>query len=86
MADQRQKPTGLNNVSETWDQNEQKRDAANAANPGSLTDPDQPAGNDLEQVIKEEAAAYDNGNKEDRLLGGDRATRNDEANDTDQEE
>jgi hypothetical protein len=33
--------------------------------------------NDLEETIKEEAAAYDNANKEERLLDGERASVND---------
>ena len=35
-------------------------------------------GEDLQQVISEEAAEYDRDNKEDRLLSGDRASVNDD--------
>lgn len=67
----------LSNISETWDQNESKRPPENTPGatetPGTAT----PARNDLDEVIKEEAAEYDMTNKEDRVLGGDRATVND---------
>jgi hypothetical protein len=68
------KGTELNNVRETWQQNEQ------AGEPARNTDNDKPTtvSNDLQQTIKEEAAAYDNANKEDRILDGDRATVNED--------
>lgn len=73
MAKGMQRRTGLRNVSETWDQNERKRGT------GDAPEPDEPAAvsNDLQQVIREEASEYDNANKEERVLGGDRATISD---------
>ena len=70
------KGTELNNIKETWEQNERARN--NAA--GSERPPSGPStvSTDLQDTIKEEAAEYDNANKGDRLLGGDRASVNDE--------
>jgi hypothetical protein len=68
----------LNNVKETWQQNEQQRRNDNApGTPGRAGDAAN-ADDDLQQTIKEEAAEYDKANKEERLLGGDRATVNDD--------
>lgn len=69
MAKGIHKGTELNNVRETWEQNEKNRE--NRDEPVS-------SNNELDQVVKEEAAEYDNDNKKNRLLGGDRATVNDE--------
>jgi hypothetical protein len=70
--------TELNNVKETWDQNEKER-----ANGGEAADDLQgnaaPA-TGLDQIIQKEASEYDNENKENRLLGGDRASVNDVEN------
>lgn len=63
------KGTELNNVKETWQQNEGKTENASAP---STT------GNDLDQVVKEEASEYDDANKEERLLSGDRASVKDD--------
>jgi hypothetical protein len=83
MAKSTHKGSELSNVSETWDQNERKRDER--AGPEREAEPvssDAIPGNDLERAIKEEAAEYDNENKENRLLGGERATLNDDADET----
>jgi hypothetical protein len=66
------KGTELNNIKETWQQNER----ANGANPEN--DPPTGVPDDLQKVIKEEAAEYDNADKEERLLRGDRATVSDD--------
>ena len=76
MAKGIHKGSELNNVSETWDQNERQRESGNA--PRREDTDEVSGGNDLEQVIKEEAAEYDNVNKEDRLLSGERASINDD--------
>lgn len=78
MAKNVHKGTELNNVSETWDENERKRGGDNDASSESLAASDTPAANDLDKLIKEEAAEYDNDNKENRLLGGERASVNDD--------
>lgn len=70
------KGTELNNIKETWEQNERARNNA-AASEGTSSGPST-ANQDLQDTIKEEAAEYDNANKEDRLLSGDRASVNDE--------
>jgi rubrerythrin len=64
------KGTELNNVRETWEQNE-KRDVRSKV-PKSTDE-------NLERIIEEEASEYENANKEDRLLGGERATVNDDS-------
>ena len=58
----------LNNVKETWEQNE--RDHVNTSGT--------PVDENLERTIEKEASEYDNANKEERLLGGDRATVDDD--------
>jgi len=63
------KGTELNNVKETWEQNEKENVKADRP---SATD------EDLENIIEEEASEYDEANKEDRLLGGERASVNDD--------
>lgn len=76
------KGTELNNVNETWNQNERLREEGNTAGAGDNTADAANVSNDLEQAIKEEAAEYDNSNKEDRILGGERATVSDDESDT----
>lgn len=71
------KGTDLNNVNETWQRNEQLRQNGEAspqenAPAGSTGVPD-----DLTRTIKREAAEYDNADKEDRLLDGNRASVSD---------
>ena len=66
------------NIIETWEENEKKRGSLNST--GNAT-PDEEPKNDLERLIKEEATEYDNENKENRVLSGDRATINDEGAD-----
>jgi hypothetical protein len=63
------KGTELNNVKETWNQNERLRQSGQVAD-------DAPTGlsGDLEETIRKEAAEYDSANKEERVLDGDRAT------------
>ncbi|HTM94095.1 MAG TPA: hypothetical protein VL095_16860 [Flavisolibacter sp.] len=63
------KGTELNNVRETWEQNERKNVDA-----GRSTTTDE----NLERIIEEEASEYENANKEERLLDGDRASVNDD--------
>ena len=78
MATDRNKGTGLRNVSETWDENERRRSSGDAPSPDDAAGTATGAGNDLERLVKEEAAEYDHANKENRTLGGDRATVNDD--------
>lgn len=63
------KGTELNNVKETWDQNE-KRDINTGGSPA--------LNQNLENIIEKEASEYDNANKEERLLDGDRASVDDD--------
>ncbi|HEY1021021.1 MAG TPA: hypothetical protein VGE06_01855 [Flavisolibacter sp.] len=72
------KGTELNNVRETWQQNEQNRQNENAPqriNTGNSSHLDE----DLQKDIQEGAAEYDRADKDDRLLGGDRASVNDKS-------
>jgi hypothetical protein len=69
MAKHIHKGTELNNVRETWERNESLN--ANTSGGPSTTD------ENLERVIKKEADDYENANKEDRLLSGDRASVDD---------
>lgn len=69
------KGSELNNVRETWQQNEQSGEGSNVERTSNDTT-DLP--NELKQTIAAEAAEYDNANKEDRLLDGDRASVNDD--------
>lgn len=72
MAKGIHKGTELNNVQETWNENERRR--AEGEDTGRQAGVDE----NLQQVISKEAAEYDRDNKEDRLLGGDRASVNDD--------
>ena len=69
MSNTIHKGTEHNNIKETWDQNEKE---------GTPTPASGTISNDLDEIIKEEAAEYDEANKEERTLGGDRASVNDE--------
>jgi hypothetical protein len=71
MAKGIRKGSELSNISETWDQNEQKRQRENAPARENVAD------SNLEKTIKEEATEYEQ-DKKDRVLGGDRATVNDD--------
>ena len=75
MAKSTHKGSELNNVQETWEQNERERAAGKDLTPVSDTST---GDSELEKVIHEEAREYDNEKKEDRLLGGERATVNDD--------
>ncbi len=78
MENNTHKGSELDNVRETWDQNERLREKENLAGMEGNTSGEQAPENELEQLIKQEAREYDNENKENRILGGDRATVNDE--------
>lgn len=79
MENNKHKGTELNNISETWDQNERNREAGNTPAGAGTPETTAATGNeDLDQVIKAEASEYDRANKEDRILGGERATLNDD--------
>lgn len=68
------KGTELNNVNETWNENEKRREQGEDRGAASMVD------RDLQKTIQDEAAEYDRANKEDRLLDGERATLNDDNN------
>lgn len=62
------KGTELNNVKETWEKNEQSKPQGGE---------EAVAGNDLQRTIRKEAKEYDEANKDERILGGDRASVDD---------
>jgi hypothetical protein len=66
------KGTELNNVRETWDQNEKER--SNTTGPTRTNE-------NLDRIVEEEAAEYENANKEERLLSGERASVSDDQED-----
>ena len=72
------KGTELNNVNETWNQNERLRANSNASGTENTTGSPANESEELKKAIKEEAAEYDRANKEDRLLDGERATVKDD--------
>ncbi|RYZ20894.1 MAG: hypothetical protein EOO16_15095 [Chitinophagaceae bacterium] len=63
----------LNNVKETWEQNERNPDRGVQPEPVRNT-----AADEIQQTIQREAADYDRTSAEDNLLGGERATVNDD--------
>lgn len=75
MANEIRNRSGLNNVSETWDANERK----NLSDQNSSAE-DVPAASELDRVVREEAAEYDQTSSDEKLQGGDRATVRDEDN------
>lgn len=74
MAKRLRKGGDYSNVSETWNENEAQRGEDTAADLGEA----ETVSDDLQEIIAEEAAEYDEANKEDRLLDGERATVKDE--------
>ncbi len=72
--------TELNNVQETWNQNERLRANEGASETNNNTPEAAAPATELDRIIKEEASEYDNENRENRLLGGDRASVNDVEN------
>ena len=69
MAKSIHKGTELNNVKETWEQNE--RSGAAAGEPTNVSD-------DLQETIREEAEEYDRASPDDRTLDGERASVRDD--------
>ena len=78
MAKNINKRTDYSNINETWDQNEQRREKGLAPQNDDTSSGGTTTDEELQRVIHEEAAEYDKANKEDRVLGGDRATVNDD--------
>lgn len=71
------------NIIETWEHNERDRESGKFSGKDDTAPTEAASSSVLEQVIKEEAADYDNENKENQLLTGDRATFNDDASSDD---
>lgn len=68
MSENIHKGTELNNVKETWNQNE--KDRVDKKTPPATDE-------NLKRAIEKESSEYDKANKEERLLSGDRASVND---------
>ena len=75
MENENHRGSEYNNIIETWEKNEKNKPDLRTDN---TTVNETPEENTLEQTIKKEATEYDNVNKEERVLGGDRATLNDD--------
>ena len=81
MENTHHKGSELNNVQETWNQNEKNlRDEQAAGSEDNLLQHVPPA-SELDKIISAEASDYDHANKEDRLLSGERATEHEESSD-----
>ncbi|MCU7549715.1 hypothetical protein OCK74_11355 [Chitinophagaceae bacterium LB-8] len=78
MAQDVQKGSEYHNIGETWDQNERKRAGGEPPRKKDDNNTGTTISTDLDRAIKEEAAQYDHENKEDRVMGGERASVNDE--------
>ena len=72
------KGTEFNNVNETWNRNEQRRQEGEEGRVENVSTGSTGVNKDLAQTIREEAAEYDNASKEERVLDGERATVNDD--------
>ena len=68
------KGSELNNVKETWEQNERIPDRGVQPEPVRNT-----AADDIQETIQREAADYDRTSIDENLLGGERASVNDES-------
>jgi len=78
MESNNHKGSELNNVRETWDQNERQRAGTNQPANGDNAEEDAAPATGLDEIIRQEALEYDNENKENRTLPGERATVNDD--------
>ena len=73
------KKTELGNVNETWRQNERASESVNTSGTRDTASDAPVPDNELGRIIKKEASEYDDANKTERVLGGDRATVNDDS-------
>jgi hypothetical protein len=74
MAKGIRKGTELNNISETWEQNERNLQGDNSSGEDDTATSAATGNEDLNKIIKEEAREYDNENKQHNTLDGERAT------------
>jgi hypothetical protein len=72
------KGSEFNNIGETWDKNERNRESGRTPRREDADNRGTTISNDLDQTIKEEAEEYDHENKENKVMGGERASVNDE--------
>ena len=85
MENDKHKGSELNNVKETWDQNERNLENRNTAVPEPDITAESAPRNSLDELIRQEATEYDNTNKETRVLDGDRASVKDDQGNTSDE-
>jgi hypothetical protein len=84
MENSNHKGSELNNVQETWNQNEKNlHDEKSAGREDELLQHIPPA-SELDRIISAEASDYDHANKEERVLSGERTTEHEESSDKDQ--
>ena len=79
MENTNHKGSELNNVQETWNQNEKNLHDKQARDSEEHLLQHIPPASELDKIISAEASDYDHANKEDRLLSGERATEHDES-------
>jgi hypothetical protein len=87
MENTHHKSSEFKNVTDTWDENERKLQEEKLRNENlpamEVKVPDDaPSGDELENIVKTESIEYDHSNKEERILGGERASVNDDDKDT----
>jgi len=88
MENTNNKSSEFKNVTETWEENERKlkEEQLRMENLPAMelkVPEDAPSVDELEKIVKTESIEYDHSNKEERTLGGDRATVNDDDKDKD---
>ena len=88
MENTNNKSSEFKNVTETWDENERKLNEEKLRQENlpamELKIPDDaPSMDELEKIVKTESIEYDHSDKEERILGGDRASVNDDDKDKD---
>ncbi len=72
------KGSEFHNIGETWDKNERNRERGSAYGREDEDKRETTISNDLDQTIQEEAEEYDHENKENKVMGGERASVNDD--------
>jgi hypothetical protein len=84
MENTHHKGSELKNVTDTWAENERILREENQLKEEIKIPDEAPSGDELENIVRMESNEYDHSNKEDRLLGGERATMNDDDDNSEQ--
>lgn len=80
MAKGVRKGSDYRNVGETWDKNEREREGSSRSGREDAATGGKSKENDLERAVRESAEEYDDGNLDDKVMGGERASVNDDPN------